>query len=88
MKYNIQYVGPPWCCDISPIGENIKLLESQARPLVALEPEEQRVVWQRVVETAPNGKVTAVHVQNAHHWSSVESPPLWAKVKSWLEKQK
>lgn len=37
--------------------------ESQARPLTALEPEAQREVWQRAVETAPNGKVTAAHVQ-------------------------
>lgn len=37
--------------------------ESQARPLSALEPEEQREAWQRAVETAPNGKVTAAHVE-------------------------
>jgi phage N-6-adenine-methyltransferase len=37
--------------------------ESQARPLTALEPEQQREAWQRAVETAPNGKVTAAHVQ-------------------------
>jgi len=36
--------------------------ESQARPLTQLEPEEQAVAWQRVVESAPNGKVTAAHV--------------------------
>lgn len=38
--------------------------ESQARPLVQLEPEEQRIVWQQAVESAPNGKVTAAHVQS------------------------
>lgn len=37
--------------------------ESQARPLTRLEPEQQREAWQRAVETAPNGKVTAAHVQ-------------------------
>lgn len=39
--------------------------ESQARPLVKLKdnPEAQREAWQRAVETAPEGKVTAAHVQ-------------------------
>lgn len=37
--------------------------ESQARPLTRLEPELQPVAWQRAVETAPNGKVTAAHVE-------------------------
>lgn len=38
--------------------------ESQARPLIRLEPDEQIAAWQEVVETAPNGKVTAAHVAN------------------------
>lgn len=45
---------------------NVTLLpvtESQARPLARLEPDEQRVVWQQAVDTAPAGKVTAAHVQ-------------------------
>jgi hypothetical protein len=33
--------------------------ESQARPLARLEPEQQRNVWEKVVETAPEGKITA-----------------------------
>ena len=37
--------------------------ESQVRPLTSLEPEQQVEVWQRAVDTAPNGKVTAAHVQ-------------------------
>ena len=37
--------------------------ESQARPLTTLEPEQQREAWQRAVETAPAGKVTAAHVE-------------------------
>lgn len=37
--------------------------ETQARPLAILEPEIQREVWAKSVETAPNGKVTAAHVQ-------------------------
>lgn len=36
--------------------------ERHARPLTKLDPEDQPVVWQRAVETAPNGKVTAAHV--------------------------
>ena len=35
--------------------------ESQTRPLARLEPEKQKEAWQRAVETAPNGKVTADH---------------------------
>jgi phage N-6-adenine-methyltransferase len=37
--------------------------EAQARELAGLEPETQREVWQRAVETAPNGKITAAHVR-------------------------
>lgn len=37
--------------------------ESQARPLTRLEPDMQATAWQRAVETAPNGKVTAAHVE-------------------------
>jgi hypothetical protein len=37
--------------------------ESQARPLTSLPREEQPAAWQEAVETAPNGKVTAAHVQ-------------------------
>lgn len=36
----------------------------QTRPLTALEPDQQRAAWQRAVETAPNGKVTAAHVES------------------------
>jgi len=37
--------------------------ERQARPLTALPPDAQREAWQRAVETAPDGKMTAAHVQ-------------------------
>ena len=37
--------------------------ESQARPLTMFEPEQQREIWQRAVETAPEGHITAAHVQ-------------------------
>jgi len=33
--------------------------ESQTRPLARLEPDQQREAWQKAVETAPEGKVTA-----------------------------
>jgi hypothetical protein len=37
--------------------------EAQARPLTRLEPLQQAPAWQQAVETAPNGKVTAAHVE-------------------------
>lgn len=49
--------------------ENIKsvttvthITERQTRPLARLEPEQQKEAWQKAVETAPEGKVTAAHV--------------------------
>lgn len=47
------------------ITQKIKILpanERQIRPLVALSPKQQQEAWNQVVSTAPNGKVTAVHV--------------------------
>lgn len=38
--------------------------ESQARPLARLEPEIQPIAWQESVATAPNGKVTAAHIES------------------------
>jgi DNA modification methylase len=37
--------------------------ERQARPLVSLEPDQQRVAWAHVIKTAPDGKPTAEHVR-------------------------
>lgn len=42
----------------------VPINEAQARPLTNLTPEGQAAVWQTVINTAPNGKVTAQHVQN------------------------
>lgn len=42
---------------------DIPIPERQIRPLTRLEPEKQREAWQKAVETAPEGKVTAAHVQ-------------------------
>lgn len=59
-----------------PIGQLLPTTESQVRPLTKLEPEEQTIVWQRATETAPNGKVTAAHVQNvADEYKKVKSAP-------------
>jgi N6-adenosine-specific RNA methylase IME4 len=49
--------------NLLPIGNIIPQTESQARPLTILSPSEQPAVWQQAVETAPDGKVTAEHVQ-------------------------
>jgi uncharacterized protein YccT (UPF0319 family) len=50
---------------ISPIGEKKEIPESQLRPLTKLRdnPEAQKEAWQKAVDTAPDGKVTAAHVQ-------------------------
>lgn len=42
----------------------LPLSESHARPLTRLEPDQQITAWQRAVDTAPDGKITAGHVQN------------------------
>ena len=38
--------------------------ERQARPLTKLKPDEQAEAWQEAVDSAPDGKVTAKHVEN------------------------
>lgn len=47
-----------------PPGFKLPANERQARPLTSLEPEQQREAWQRAVDTAPNGKITAAHVES------------------------
>ena len=47
---------------VSPIGIQSPDNERQTRPLARLEPDQQREAWQKAVETAPEGKVTAAHV--------------------------
>jgi phage N-6-adenine-methyltransferase len=46
-----------------PMGGLLPANEKQARPLNALEPDQQREAWQRAVDTAPDGRITAGHVQ-------------------------
>ena len=50
---------------MSPIGDThgVPANEAQARPLAALPSDRQALAWQRAVETAPEGKITAAHVQ-------------------------
>ncbi len=45
------------CAQILPTNE------AQARPLTGLQPDIQRQVWTQAVATAPEGKVTAAHVE-------------------------
>ena len=42
--------------------EILPLNERQVRPLTRLEPDVQPQVWEKAVQTAPDGKVTAQHV--------------------------
>lgn len=51
--------------NLEPIGSILPATESQARPLAALPPAQQREAWERVLETAPNGKITAAIVTQA-----------------------
>lgn len=51
--------------NLEPIGSILPSSESQARPLAQLPPAQQGPAWQRAVETADNGRVTARHVEQA-----------------------
>lgn len=46
----------------------------QTRPLSKLEPAQQREAWQKAVETAPEGKVTAAHVSKVVKEITGETP--------------
>ena len=48
---------------VSTIVDSGKIPEGQLRPLAKLEPEQQREAWTKAIETAPEGKMTAAHVQ-------------------------
>lgn len=47
------------------VNPGLQIGEKHMRPLTQLEPAEQRAAWQRVLDTAPNGKITAAHVTAA-----------------------
>jgi cobalamin biosynthesis Mg chelatase CobN len=49
--------------NLVPMGTIQPTSERQVRPIANLEPKQQREVWQKAVETAPKGKVTAAHVE-------------------------
>ena len=50
--------------NLVPMGTIAPQSERQVRPLTVLEPEQQREAWERAVSTAPNGRITAAHVQS------------------------
>ena len=49
--------------NLGPMGPKLPSNERQARPLLHLDPVQQQGAWQQVVDTAPDGKVTAKYVQ-------------------------
>ena len=59
---------------VSPIGIQSPDNERQTCPLARLEPDQQREAWQKAVETAPEGKVTAAHVSKVVKEMSGEQP--------------
>jgi len=50
--------------NIAPDVKNFTHRESHVAPLTHLDPADQREVWQEAIETAPNGKMTAAHMQS------------------------
>lgn len=78
--------------NLSPMGDILPTNERQARPLTALEPEQQREAWQKAVESAPDGKPTAAQVAKAtvEFAKPVVYAPVWElerKVGEWLAEQ-
>lgn len=49
--------------------------ETQCRPLAGLTTDQQLIAWQKVVETAPDGKITAAHVYKIVKGMTNPSPP-------------
>lgn len=50
--------------NLRPMGLELPENERQMRPLVELAPDEQRLVWEVVTKTAPNGRITGAHVKS------------------------
>lgn len=51
--------------DISPIGENGSVIpESHLRPFASIPSDLRAELWQTAIQTAPNGRVTAAHVES------------------------
>jgi len=73
---------------VSPIGDIRPATESQARPLARLEPDQQREAWQKAVETAPDGKITAAHVSKVvREMTEPEKPKPYVLHKPIIEKE-
>ena len=73
--YAYRLIGSAQVVDaVSPIGIQIPSNERQTRPLARLEPSQQREAWQKAVETAPEGKVTAAHVSKVVKEITGEQP--------------
>jgi hypothetical protein len=51
--------------NLTPMGV-VPTSERQGRPLTSLEPEQQKEVWQKAVETAPEGRVNPSFIFNPH----------------------
>lgn len=49
--------------NVAPLGA-VPEAERHIRPLTRLEPTQQIEAWQRAIDTAPNGKITAAHIQS------------------------
>lgn len=49
---------------LGPMGLSLPITERQVRPLTVLSPDQQREAWTVALETAPNGKMTAAHVES------------------------
>lgn len=59
--------------------------EKHLRPLSQLTPIEQPAAWQRAVETAPNGKVTAAHVASVVEEMRAPAQPSYSALASLAE---
>lgn len=69
--------------NLGPVGP-IPTGERQARPLTILEPDAQREAWQIAVDTAPEGKITAAHVQATvnQYRAAVNVEDAWGHVET------
>lgn len=68
--------------DLLPTGNILPTSERQVRPLASLPAEDRATVWQAAVETAPNGKVTAAHVErtvNEYRTPVADALPAWVE---------
>jgi len=69
-----------------PTGNTLPENERQARPLAQLPPEDQPAAWQRVVETAPEGRITAAHVAETVEYFRPAPSPFRAAVAEAVER--